>query len=344
MRHLALALAALLLAGTASAAAPYALDRSGTLWRAAAEPSGLVLTGERDGSQVVRAEVPFAIGFDGATDTEIQVAVDEVSGKVAVVWERLWVEGVSEIFLAVWHNGEWEQITKLSDDAAAFPRFPTVLATSVTSSAEVPEARGGTSTVTVSEGFLHVAWWEGADTAQGGRLALVSFGDGDEPAALVASKALDDLVPLGLGCTLEGDEGGIQHPTFVSQSAKDRALLLFGSFDSCSLNLLSVTFQLANDEGGPISSKAPGPTVASRKRHMPIFGVTGSYQVPQNFSLDDARVVMGNDLSPVAYRVVGDRLEYVVFQAPSWSAPRSLAVREDLTLDQAIPLVENLAR
>lgn len=345
MRRFLISLVALLIAAAASAAPPYFLDRSGTLWRASDTPAGLVLTGERDGSEVVRSTVPFAIGFDGAADTSIQVAADEITGKVAVTWQRFWVEGVSEIFLAVWSEGSWERVVTLSADASTFPRFPSAIPTRVSSTAlELDESTGEMVKTTVTESFLHVVWWEGVGAGQGAHYALVRFADDNGEARVVVTKALDDLLPLGLACTLEGNEAAIKHANFVSQMARDRALVLFGSFESCSLHLLEVRFQLGDSELSFGPENAPSTTVASRKRHMPIFGVTGTYQVPQNFSLDSARVVMGSDFTPVAYTVSDQTLEYVVFEGVSWSLARTLSVRDDLTLDQAIPLVEGLAR
>ncbi len=344
MRRLALAAATLLLAGASWAATPYTLDRAGTLWRAGAAENGLVLTGEREGSEVVRAEVPFGIGFNGATDTDVQVAVDEVTGKVAVVWQRLWVEGVSEIFLAVFGDGAWETVTTLSTDATAYPRYPALTTTVASSTVADDNPKLGSTTTTLREGFLHVVWWEGTEAGQGARYVLVRFAGTDGKVEVGEAVALDDFLPLGLACTLDGSEAAIQHPTFVARTDRDKALLLFGSFQSCSLHLFSTTFRLVDDTPLLGPDHAPGSTVASRKRHMPIFGVTGTFQVPQNFALDNARVVMGSDLAPLAYRVGDGRLEYVLFESSAWSAVRSVPVREDLTLDTAIALVENLAR
>ncbi len=344
MRRALIGLVVLLVAGAAASAAPYCLDRSGTLWQVKASGSGVVLTGERDGAEIVNAPVPLPLGFDGLSGSDFQLVADDLTGKVALVWQQVWGEGYADILLAVWNQGSWEPLLTLSQDPAASPRFPTVLATVASSQVPATDRFSGTATTTVREAFLHVLWWEGAEASGGAHYALVRLAGDNEMAEVVVGKSLDDLLPLGLGCTLEGTESAVQHPTFVSQGDKARALALFGSFESCSLHLFQVTFQLAEEGTLPSPEKAPGATVASRKRHMPIFGVVGTYQVPQNFGLDGARVVMGSDLTPVAYRVAGETLEYVLFEGSSWTAPRTLPVRDGLTLDQAIPLVEDLAR
>ena len=345
MRRALIGVVALLVAGSTASAAPYCLDRSGTLWRVKATDAGVVLTGERDGSEIVHAPVPLPLGFDGLSNSTFHLVADEVTGKVALVWQQWWAEGYADILVAVWAQGSWEPVLTLSQNPAAFPEFPTVLATVASSEVTTTDWQsGGTTTTTVREGFLHVLWWEAAGESRGAHYALVCLAGSNETAEVVSVKSLNDLLPLGLGCTLEGTESAVQYPTFVNQGNKAKAMALFGSFESCSLHLLQVEFRLVDEGTVPNSEKAPGSTVASRKRHMPIFGVVGTYQVPQNFALDGARVVMGSDLTPVAYRVAGDTLEYVLFEGGSWSAPRTVPVGDGLTMDQAIPLVENLAR
>jgi hypothetical protein len=77
---------------------------------------------------------------------------------------------------------------------------------------------------------------------------------------------------------------------------------------------------------------------------MPIFGVRGAFTMSTNLSMDGVRVMLGSDLTPVIYRVVGNEVQYVTAIGNRWSPRRTLTVKDNLTMDQAIPLVENLAR
>src|SRR5512141_2781105 len=126
MRRLVLSAIVIVLAAAASAGTPHALDRNGVLWGASASPEGLVLTAQRDGATLVTSTVPFAVATAGATDTEIQVAFDELTGKVIVVWQRNWSSSLSDIMAAVWKDGVWERIATLSADMSSHPRFPAI--------------------------------------------------------------------------------------------------------------------------------------------------------------------------------------------------------------------------
>src|SRR5512135_1387180 len=168
MRRILLACLLILGATAAFAAIPYSLDRNGVLWTAVADPQGLVLTGQRDGTQVVRSVVPFPVAIAGTSDTNIQVAADDLTGKVAVVWQRNWSATASELMLAVWSGGNWERVQSISQDLAANPRNPAVRLTAVSTSVPDPDNPTDPSKATlVQDSFVHVAWWEGSDQSHG---------------------------------------------------------------------------------------------------------------------------------------------------------------------------------
>ncbi|TAM49009.1 MAG: hypothetical protein EPN53_08805 [Acidobacteria bacterium] len=343
MRRFLTACVIVLGATAAFAANPFFLDRSGVLWTAASAPEGLVLTGTKDGVQVVRSVVPFPIALAGASDTQIQVAADDLTGKVTVVWQRNWAEQASEIMMAVWRGGNWERIDHLSQDLAAYPRNPVIELTQVATSVPDPASPDDPAKATlVQDSFLHVVWWEG--TAQGhGTYALLRLTaePGDRDA--LTEQDLDQYAMIGLGCDVPVPSAVLEHPLFAAKTANDRALLFFGSQRLCLFQLLQVRFTL--DTTPTTTTDGGGMTViAQRRRHMPIFGLTKAFPMTQDFSMDNARVVLGSDLNPVAYRVNDGAIEYVTYGDQGWSPRRTLAVANGLTLDQAIPLIENLAR
>ncbi len=344
MRRSLLALACLLAASAALAANPYFLDRNGVLWKASATQQGLQLAGESNGQVVVTSMVPFSLGLAGAVDTQIQVAADDLTGKVAVVWQRNWSADASEIMLAVWRDGSWERIERLSNDVTAHPRFPAIALSEVDTTVPDPDAPDDPSKATVvRDSFLHVIWWYGNGAYAGARYALLCLtANPSDPDALL-NRDLDAFVGLGLACDTPAPSDVLEHPLFAAQTPRDRALMLFGSELNCQLNLLEVSFALdpepaTNATGGGRS------VVAQRRRHTPIFGIMKSFAMTRDISMEGARIVLGQDLNPVVYRVIGNTLEYVTAGDGGWSPRRTLAVKDGLTLDQAIPLVENLAR
>lgn len=341
MRRTLPVLLCLLLASGVWAAAPFALDQQGTLWKAASAREGLVLTGEVNGEVVVTSVVPYLVGIGGSEDRDIQLAVDDLTAKVVVVWQRHFAEGYSQIMLAVWVDGTWERVETLSGDLSLDPRHPTTrLSLAETIVMEDVEDEEDPVPVTYRDSFLHIAWWEGAGDTQHGLHGLLRLTAPADDASSLSIRDLDSLVPPAAGCNTEPPVAVIDHPLFAANSSKDRAQVFFGSRKVCLFHLAEVSFTLEPEPEGD-----PNIIIRiQRRRHTPIFGVRGVFQIPEAMDLNGARILLGANLQPVAYKVSGDKILYVTATQGGWTPLRSLPVRDGLTLDQAIPLVENLAR
>jgi predicted aconitase with swiveling domain len=343
MRRVALLLACTLVAAVASGATSFFLDRNGVLWNGLPSEEGLVLTGERDGQVITRTTVPFVLGFDVNQDVAIQVAADELTGKVVVVWQRNWTTTASEIMMAVWYDGSWERIEHLSHDLLAYPRNPAIQLTSVSTPVQDPDnPNDPTKATVVQDSFLHVVWWEGSQQSHGTYVLLRLTADPSDPDALVEQN-LDSYATIGFACQVPLPAGVLEHPVFANQHATDRALLFFGTQRVCLFHLLEVRFAL-DTQITPVTGSGGITVIAQRGRHVPIFGVRKTLAMVDALEMEGARMVLGSDLAPVAYRVNGATLQYVTYGDQGWSPLRTLAVKDGLTMDQAIPLVENLAR
>lgn len=336
MRRFAIMAVALLAASAALAASPYYLARDGILWKGTSSVDGLVLTGEKDGVEVIRQTIPFALGVGGSSDTGIQVAADDLSGKVAVVWQRNWSEGYSDIMLAVWSGNTWERITVLSDDVGANPRNPMIEMSQVAS--QEPDPDDPDATVTVRDSFVSVLWWQGQGNTQQAGLAVLRLTATDQEPAPLTRTMLGGAALLGLTCDTATPADVLEHPLFASQPDDSRALALYAGAQSCTMNLLEIRFVLDRADDGTAT------VTGQRGRHRPIFGVRKSFPSPLFFRMEGARAVVGTDLNPVLYTVGDGHLEYTLVGASGWTPNRTLEVKPDLTMDQAIPLVESLAR
>jgi hypothetical protein len=344
MRRTALLLAFLLTAVSAGAATPYFLDRQGVLWSGSSSKGGLVLTGQRNGQIIVQSTVPFALGFDVNQDVAIQVAADEPTGKVAVVWQRNWTSSASEIMLAVWHDGDWERIEHLSSDVLALPRNPVIQLTDVSTTVPDPDYPDDPSKATVvQDSFLNVVWWEGDDQQGHGTYASLRLTADPTDASALVEQDLDSFATIGFGCQVPVPPAVLEHPLFADQHDADRALVFFGAQRQCLFHLLQVRFEL-DTPAQPTSDGGGLTAVAQRRRHVPIFGLVKTFPMTRDLAMDGTRLIVGHDLVPVAYRVTGPTLQYVTFGKNGWSPLRTLSVTDGLTIDQAIPLVENLAR
>ena len=336
MRRTLLCALLIAFAAAASAGTSHFLDRTGTLWSASSQPEGLVLTAQRDGAEVARTTVPFAQATAGATDIEISVAADELTGKVTVVWQREWSAGVSEVMLGVWNSGAWERIVALSDDMSAHPRYPSIQLSRVQSTIPNPEAPSDPARATVvDDSFLQIVWWTGSGSGQHGMHGLIRLNAAADGSEAIATRNLDELLVLGTGCFWPAPASVLERPLFASQATSDRAYMFHGSRRACLFQLVEVSFTLEDAPSGIVT--------AQRRRHTPVFGVRKLFAVPASMSLEGARILVGPDLNPVAYRVTGSTIEYISSSGIKWTPKRSLPVDNGLTLDRAIPLVEHLA-
>lgn len=342
MRRILVACLVIVGATAAFAANPYYLDRNGVLWTAAPTTQGLALTGTQNGNELVRSVVPFPISIPGANDTQIQVAADALTGKVAVVWQRNWNATASEIMLAVWNGGDWERVEHLDPDLTANPRNPAIRLTRVATTDSDPSNPADPSGSTVvQDSFLHVAWWTGADQSHGS-YALLRLTDDPGDSSSLEIQNLDQYAMMGFPCEVSVPATTLEYPVFASQDVPDHAQLLFGSQNLCLFQVLEIHFGL---EPLSISSTSSAPTIAQRRRHTPIFGVNAAFPMSSDMNMAGTRLILGTTLNPVAYRVADDStIQYVTFSSGQWSPVRTLTVNGGLKMDQAIPLVENLAR
>jgi hypothetical protein len=244
--------------------------------------------------------------------------------------------------LAVWRDGTWERIEHLTPVVEDHARFPVISLSRVTSAVPEPSTEDPDRTVPVRDSFLHVVWWQGVGEAEHGGYALLRLSVADDEGDALLHLDLDDLVGIGMSCEGTLAPQILEHPLFADQASRDRALLFFGSRQSCLFILAEVSFAV---ESPPEAQAESGLVVtAQRKRHVPVFGVRRAYSALHQLNLEGARITIGNDLEPVAYRVVGQAIEYVVAGDDGWSPQRTLSLDERLTLDQAIPLIQGLAR
>jgi hypothetical protein len=226
----------------------------------------------------------------------------------------------------------------------ANPRNPEIQLTQFSASVPNPAAPDDPSQATlVQDSYLHAVWWEGTDTGHATYALLRLTADPTDTSALTEQN-LDNLTLLGFGCVNPAPPDVLEHPLFASQDAHDHALVFFGSQQLCQFQLLDVHFTL---DTPPATMTAGGDGIsvtAQRRRSVPIFGLKKAFEITRDISMEGTRVILGSNLNPVAYRVVGPTIQYVTYSDQGWSPARTLAVANGLTLDQAIPLVENLAR
>jgi hypothetical protein len=333
----ALYAASLTVAVAAFAAEPYTLDRNGVFWRVEATSSGAALVGTKGSVEVARSLVPFPLGLAGQYDSNLQLVADELSGKVVLAWQRNFSDKASDVVLAVWHEGSWERVEYLVRDPFLHPRNPVLRLAQATSS--YPDPENPETLITVKESFALLAWWQGSSEQQA-RLAILRLsGEPEDPGALEV-RDVSTSPGIGFNCPQPLPDEAVERPAFAAEPPGPVSHLLVASPDTCLLFVHEIRFDLAppQQQDGGIGVEA------MRRRHTPIFGVRKVLPVTKELAAAGTRVVLGGNLQPVLYQVLGDKLRYTVATESGWSEPRTLAVGPELPLDKAIALVENLAR
>ncbi|MGC8916024.1 MAG: hypothetical protein ACP5NF_03505 [Thermoanaerobaculum sp.] len=338
MKRLVCLASFLALAASAFAAEPYTLDRSGVFWKVEASTSGVVLVGVKNGEEVVRSLVSFPLGIAGQNDSNLQLVADELTGKVVLAWQRNWSEAYSDVVLAVWNQGQWERVSYLGGNASLRPRNPVLKLAQATST--YPDPEDPEKTVTVSESFALLTWWQGDGDQQGARLAILRLAASPDEDDALSVREVVSSPGIGFNCPQPLSSEAVERPTFAAEPPGPVSHLLVASPSTCLLFVHEIRLELDN----PQTEEGGLGVVAMRRRHTPIFGVRRVLPVPQGVAAEGTRVVLGPDAQPVLYRVLPDRVSYTVATPQGWSEARTLQVGPQLPLDKAIALVENLAR
>jgi len=340
MKRSALALIFFFATALAFAADQVALDRNGVFWRLEATPSGTLLVGTKDGQEVARSLVPFPLGVAGQTDRNLQMVADDLSGKVVLAWQRQWGPLYSDIVLAVWNQGTWERVSYLTGDSTLQPRNPSLKLSSATSS--YPDPEDPEKTITVTDSFALVLWWQGTEDQQRAKLAVLHLQASPEEENSLRVYELATSPGFGINCAQPLPAEALEHPTFANEPPGPVSHLLVASPTTCLLFVHEIQLQLepptSNSQEGGMGA------VALRRRHTPIFGVRKVLPVTGQLAAAGTQAVIGADLKPVLYRVVPEGVEYTVADEQGWSPKRLLRLEGGLTLDRALALVAGLAR
>lgn len=342
-RLMTLMIVASLVAAFATGEARF-VDREGTLWTAFPSFEGLRLVGSRNGEEITSGLLPVLFAGSLRYDQEISVVADEVTGKVAVVWQREWSETTSAVRIAVWSEDQWENVITLSEEDGRNPRHPAVQLVRVSSATPAdpddPDPDPPVDPVVIRDSFLQVVWWEDGDGFPRARMAVVRLtGDLTDPDS-VSIHDLDALSAPGEPCAHGEAEGVMERPRFSTRVPGDRGLVFFGSERTCRLNLVEVTFPLDD----PGEGEDP-PSEAERRRHRPVFGRRGGFEIPPDIRMAEARVLVDANHQPVIYRVLPDVVEFFIAGENGWSGRRTLALGETgLEESKAVLLIEDLVR
>lgn len=331
----------LLVAAPAAAGQPFALDRNGVFWQAAPSPEGLAITGQQNGTELVRGFVPTPpIGGLKVVDKHVAMAVDPGGHEVVVVWQRSWGRDLSEVLLARWSATGEGAVMRLSGPLSNAARHPALRVQQVKwneADEQDPEIQ-----VARQETLVHVVWWEDGPWGSGARYVWLSL----------ATPAAEQTTPVVLvlqhmanenpsnDCEEELPIEVREYPLFVADPAADSLSILYAT-GRCRMALWRVGAEALE----PLQIGGNNFTgSAQRRRARPIFGSREDVPGPP-IDLPVARALSGSDRTLLLYTLDEERrkVAFTMYQNGRWAAPRFVLLSESVTPERLLPILESLA-
>jgi hypothetical protein len=316
-----------LLGGGYALASDMTLARDGGLYRVIDTGDELVVSQTTGAGTVVETPVPQT---NGIIATSLLIRVDEATGTTVVVWQQ-GTDEMAQVFLATLREGTWFGPYPVAGGGSISAANPALLVHRVTD--VVDEEEGP---VEYSTAFLHLAWWEGLETEDGGAAYYAAATLDDQGAPDLSEfnpLHLSDLIPFGIGCYAIDDPSILAHPRlFIDPETGDPHILAV-DVPSCLFQILQLEPALEEWVGGP-----------KRRRHTIVLGYHEMIAIDLSLPMHAATVEVGHDLTVVMHWDTEEGINYVLLDEDGWSEARVLALTEQLDHEKAVELIRGLAR
>jgi hypothetical protein len=333
IRAVLIAVIVLGVAGAAGATGPRTLTRAGDLYAVAVVDNQAVVTARHADGTVSELLVPQSAS---AVEASLQVGFHETTGALFVVWQRL--TGMdAKIRLAAYVDGTWigpRTVAGNDGTAAHSPQLLVQRATSEVTEASDPDGEPVTTTFETS--FAHVLWWSQVSEEDAGLAMLASYPldpDGlplyDEPR--VAS--LNDLLPYGAVCHEIAAVDSLRHPKIFIDPQSGNPHVFLTDFEACAFQIMELLPAVVEDD-------AEG----KRRRQIIILRHARTVTIRPDLRLDEAKFAVGRHLAIVAYwDGAHSDIEYVWMDGSESTGTKTLALGENLSHEQAVELIRELA-
>mgnify|MGYP001826160986 FL=1 len=240
MRGARATLIAILLVGMAvtASAGDMALTRNGEFYRVAPSDDGLVVNHRFTDGTVAAYLIPQTAGI---TATSVQVGVDEQTGAIFVIWQT------GEDFNAVIHiawlaNEWWRGPYPIAGGLGTAVENPQMMIDRVVTVVEDDD-----ELIEVATSFLHLVWWEYAETREDGSALLASIPldeNGTPQIDDFQPIALSDLLPYGIGCEGIDDAAGLAHPKVFVDPQSGAPHIFATDFSNCLFQILKIEYDI----------------------------------------------------------------------------------------------------
>jgi len=330
VRAMLIAAIVLGIAGVAGAAGPMTLTRDGDLYSVASVDNQVVVTARYADGTVEELFVPQSAA---AVDDSLQVDVDEVTGSLIVLWQKL--SGMdAKVRLAAFVDGTWIGPRTLAGHDGTAAQNPQLLVHRART--VLVEGPDGDPVKTVIEtAFIHAVWWSKQSEEDTGSAYYASVpldADGTPLFSQISETVLSDLLPYGAACfDIESAEALEQPKLFIDPQSGNPHVFLT-DYEGCAFQIMELLPEVVEDI-----------EFEKRRRQIIILRHAQTVTIRSNLPLRASKFAVGHGLVIVAYWDGEDsRVEYVHMDRTGISETKTLAVGETLSHEQATELIRGL--
>ena len=325
IRIVLIAAIALGAAGIAGAAGPMVLTSDGDLYSAAKHDGQVVITARYADGTVSELPVPQSAA---AVESTLQVGVDEATGAVYVLWQKL--TGMdSRLRLAGYLDGTWiGPRTFAGNDGTAAYNPEMLIHRAVTEVIEDTDEGGRSMVTEVATTFLHLVWWAqlSEDDPGAATFAAVELHANGVPQwQHMQPIELYDLVPWGVSC-FEFEAGdNLRHPKLFIDPQSGKPHVFATDLGSCYFQILEVDSEV---EQATVR-------VQKRRRQIIILRNAASIGLRRDLPLAKGMLLVGSGLKIIMFwdehvEGEGDAIKYLELDVHGVSQTRILALDKDL--------------
>jgi hypothetical protein len=271
--------------------------------------------------------MPVPESLTAGTHWRPALAYDSDSKTLFVLWLKMPNGMSSELMLASYSNGRWQQAVSI-DNQPYHLRFN--LRIGITR--RVSQMQKDGSFADVPELLVHAVWWEQTGYDETARYALLSIEKGR--ASLVE---LHDLAEFGLAPGLfpnvvdaNFNPEILKHPAFVDNGTQNSIDVIFGDPHMYLFNRVTLK------------------PIADGRIHIPIGAHPGGPRImmPYAFSADwtgrISTIAGSHDGSLLLYNTTADAVNYILFSNGTWSTAKTLPLSDKLSSDGAVAVLTRM--
>ena len=331
-----IAAVALGVAAVSGAAGPMALTQDGNLYMASTRDNQVVLTARHVDGSVEELFIPQSAA---AVESSLQVGVDESTGAVYVLWQKL--EGMdSKLRLAGYLDGTWIGPRTFAGEDGTAALNPVMLIHRPVSVVEDGTDENGDPVYTeIETTFLHLAWWSryGEDDPGLAMYAAIEIASTGVPQFNdMEPIELQGLFPYGIACFQFEANENLYHPKLFIDPASNNPHVFATDFGDCFFQILEIVTSVEED-GQEID-------FAKRRRQIIILRKASMIALRPDLPLAKGKLIVGSGLKMVMHwdGDLEDTVHYLELDEGGFYETKTLILDDKLDHEKAVELIREL--